>query len=66
MTTKNIGNLSITFIDEKSCCKAFEQLAAKHHLTADHPFVKELQALMNIDDVDAFPTYLVNRAKGHL
>lgn len=66
MTTRTIGKIKVVLIDEKSCCDAFEQLAAKHHLTADHPFVRELQALMTIDDVDAFPTYLVNRAEGHL
>ena len=65
-STKTIGNVSITLIDETSCRNALETLAAKHHLTASHPFVKELQELIALDDVDDFPVYLVHRAAGNL
>ena len=54
--------LDAILINEKSCCRALEILAEKHGLPSDHPYVQELQELMNISCED-FVVFLVNRAK---
>ena len=58
-------SLQVTFINEKACCKALEVLAEKHGIDTNHPYVKELQALMNITDCEDFPMYLVHKSKNH-
>ncbi len=66
MSTTMLNNVSVTFIDETSCCTALETLAKKHGLPANHPLIAELQWLMKVDEVDNFPVYLVHRAAGQI
>ena len=62
MKTQLTPKISAILVTEKTCCQALEILAERYGLSADHPFVLELQRLINVDDVDAFPTFLVNAA----
>ena len=59
--TQLTPKLDAIFINEKTCCKALEILAAKHGIDPEHPYVQELQELMNISDCEDFPVFLVNR-----
>ena len=58
------SQISVTMIDDRSCCEALQVLAAKHHLTADHPLIQELQELVTISGCEDLPLYLVHRAQG--